>query len=115
VEFVRPHLNRLGAVSAQGLTQVPYGDRVLVGGMVTHRQRPATAAGVTFINLEDETGLINVICSLGVWSHYRRLVRSARGLLVRGRLEGGQDVRNVIAQSLSPLVIPTHLPSRDFR
>jgi len=115
VEFVRPHLNRLGAVSAQGLTQVPYGDRVLVGGMVTHRQRPATAAGVTFINLEDETGLINVICSLGVWSHYRRLVRNARGLLVRGRLEGGQDVRNVIAQSLSPLVIPTHLPSRDFR
>ena len=29
--------------------------RVLVGGLVTHRQRPATAGGVTFVNLEDET------------------------------------------------------------
>jgi error-prone DNA polymerase len=115
VEFVRPHLDRLGAVSAQGLTEVSYGSRVLVGGMVTHRQRPATAGGVTFINLEDETGLINVICSVGVWTRYRRMVRSARALLVRGRLEGAQDVRNVVAQVFSPLPLPTHLPSRDFR
>ena len=35
----------------------------IVGGVVTHRQRPATARGVTFVNLEDETGMINVICS----------------------------------------------------
>ena len=34
--------------------------------MVTHRQRPATAGGITFVNLEDETGLINVICSKGL-------------------------------------------------
>ena len=42
--------------------------RVLVGGVVTHRQRPATAQGTTFINLEDETGLINVVCSKGCWA-----------------------------------------------
>ncbi len=35
--------------------------RVTVGGVVTHRQRPATARGVTFLNLEDETGMVNVI------------------------------------------------------
>ena len=38
----------------------------MVGGVVTHRQRPATAGGTTFLNLEDETGLINVIVSKGV-------------------------------------------------
>ena len=40
--------------------------KVLVGGVVTHRQRPATAAGTTFLNLEDETGLINVVVLEGV-------------------------------------------------
>jgi error-prone DNA polymerase len=115
VEFVRPHLDRIGAVSAQGLADVPYGNRVLVGGMVTHRQRPATAGGVTFLNLEDESGLINVICSPGVWSRYRRIVRGSRALLVRGRLEGGHDVRNIVAQAIDHLPVPTHLPSRDFR
>jgi DNA polymerase III alpha subunit len=44
---------------------------VLVGGLVTHRQRPATAGGVTFINLEDETGMLNVIVSEGAWQHLR--------------------------------------------
>ena len=60
VQFARERLDELGAVSADGLAAVPPG--VLVGGVVTHRQRPATAGGTTFINLEDETGLINVIC-----------------------------------------------------
>ena len=49
----------------RGLLALPDGNRVLVGGAVTHRQRPATAAGVTFINLEDETGMVNVVCSVG--------------------------------------------------
>ena len=42
-------------------------------GVVTHRQRPATAQGTTFINLEDETGLINVVCSKGCWARHRRV------------------------------------------
>jgi error-prone DNA polymerase len=43
---------------------------------VTHRQRPSTAGGVTFLNLEDEHGLVNVICTQGVWLRYRRIARS---------------------------------------
>ncbi len=45
--------------------------RVRVAGVVTHRQRPGTAGGVTFLNLEDETGMLNVICTVGVWRRYR--------------------------------------------
>ena len=42
--------------------------RVLVAGIVTHRQRPMTAQGTTFMNLEDETGLMNIVVSKGCWA-----------------------------------------------
>ena len=53
--------------------------RVTVGGVVTHRQRPATARGVTFLNLEDETGMVNVIVDEMVWQRHRRVAREAGG------------------------------------
>jgi error-prone DNA polymerase len=113
--FVRPHLDRLGVVTARGLAKVDPGERVLVGGVVTHRQRPATAAGTTFINLEDETGLINVICSKGLWQRYRRVARTSAALLVRGRLERAEGVTNVVADKLEPLPLSARVASRDFR
>ena len=89
--------------------------RVLVGGVVTHRQRPATAQGTTFINLEDETGLINVVCSKGCWARYRRVARGAPALLVRGRLEKAEGVINVVAERIELLPIDATTASRDFR
>jgi error-prone DNA polymerase len=113
--FVRDELERLGVVPAEGLAARPDGSRVLVGGVVTHRQRPATAAGTTFLNLEDETGLVNVIVSKGCWVHHRRLVQTAPALLVRGRLETTEGVTNVTAERLSLLPLSAAVPSRDFR
>jgi error-prone DNA polymerase len=115
VQFARERLDQLGAVAADGLAAVPPGTRVLVGGVVTHRQRPATAGGTTFLNLEDETGLVNVICSRGVWARYRRVGRTAAALLVRGRLERAEGVVNVIADQLKPLPLTATTRSRDFR
>jgi error-prone DNA polymerase len=110
-------------VTAAGLVQVPAGAGVTVAGIVTHRQRPATAQGVTFINLEDETGLINVICSAGVWVRYRRVARASPGLVIDGRLERVETVINVVAERIRPLVLQSgsvnglgrSLRSRDFR
>ena len=102
-------------VPAGTLADRPDGSRVLVGGVVTHRQRPATAAGTTFLNLEDETGLVNVVVSKGCWVHHRRLVQTAPALLIRGRLETAEGVTNVIAETMSLLPLPGSLPSRDFR
>ncbi|MBK5224610.1 MAG: error-prone DNA polymerase [Acidimicrobiia bacterium] len=114
--FVRSHLDELGVVTAAGLDQVSGGSKVLVGGVVTHRQRPATASGTTFINLEDETGLINVIVSVGCWSRFRKVARSSPALLVRGRLERGDgNVTNVIAERLETLPVGGTVRSRDFR
>jgi error-prone DNA polymerase len=115
VQFARERLDELGAVPADGLGAVPAGSRVLVGGVVTHRQRPATAGGTTFLNIEDETGLVNVICSRSVWARYRRVGRSAAALLVRGRLERAEGVINLVADQLRPLPLAAPTRSRDFR
>ncbi len=112
---VRDRLDDLGALSAGMLRTAEAGRRVLVGGVVTHWQRPATAGGTTFLNLEDETGMVNVICSRGVWTHYRRIARTAAALLVWGRLEREQGVVNVIAERLDRLPMTMRKTSRDFR
>jgi error-prone DNA polymerase len=84
---VREQLRALGIRTSADLREVGHGTRVWVGGIVTHRQRPQTAGGTTFINLEDETGLVNVIVSKGAWARYRQVARGASALLIRGTLE----------------------------
>jgi error-prone DNA polymerase len=89
--------------------------RVEVAGLVTHRQRPATASGITFLSLEDEHGLVNVVCSVGVWQRYRRVARGSPALVVRGKLERSPEgVVNVVADKLEPLPIMVVHKSRDF-
>ena len=112
--FHRAELDAAGVVAAKDLLSCPPG-RVLVAGTVTHRQRPSTAGGTMFINLEDETGLINVIVSKGCQARFRRTALMSRALMVRGRLERHEGVANIIAEHLAPLALPATLPSRDFR
>jgi len=114
-QFAREYLTRIGAVPIAGLPGIEHGRRVFVGGIVTHRQRPATAGGITFINLEDETGMLNVVCTPGLWQRYRRVARTSAALVVRGRLERVEGVVNLSADHLAPLVLPVRSPSRDFR
>lgn len=114
-QFLRPQLDALGVVPASRLLSVPDGDRVLVGGAVTHRQRPATAAGVTFINLEDETGMVNVVCSVGLWARYRTLAHTAPALLVRGRVQNAEGAVTVVADRLQRMDLRMAGRSRDFR
>ena len=113
--FVRDVLDELGVVPAARLVEREHGSKVTVGGVVTHRQRPATAGGTTFVNLEDETGLLNIVVSKGCWAHHRRVVRTAAALLVRGRLERVEGVTNVIAERIEALPIRANVRSRDFR
>ncbi|MGI9120542.1 MAG: error-prone DNA polymerase [Acidimicrobiales bacterium] len=114
-EHLRAHLDTLGVLTAEALATAEPGRRVRVGGVVTHRQRPATASGTVFVNLEDETGLVNVICSAGCWERYRVVARSTPALLVRGILERAEGVVNVVADRLEPLPVAAPARSRDFR
>ena len=97
---------RAGVVTSQGLWDVTPGSRVTVAGVVTHRQRPMTAQGTTFLNLEDETGLINVVVSKGCWARFRRVAREAPAMTIRGRLERAEGVINLVADHLEPLTLP---------
>ncbi len=114
-QFLRDQLRRQGVVTAIGLWECKPKSKVLVAGLVTHRQRPMTAQGVTFMNLEDETGLINIVVSKGCWARYRAIARGAPALLIRGRLERSEGVINIVADELTLLSIAASTASRDFR
>ncbi|MET0420852.1 MAG: OB-fold nucleic acid binding domain-containing protein, partial [Acidimicrobiia bacterium] len=116
-ELVRERLAARGIVTAGELRELPDRTVVEVAGVVTHRQQPQTSKGVVFLNLEDETGLVNVICTPDVWKRFRRVARTAPALEVRGVLERHQGVVNVLARRVValPLRLDEHLHSRDFR
>jgi error-prone DNA polymerase len=113
--FIREELAELGVLTSTELHQPEPGTIIHVAGVVTHRQRPMTAQGVTFLNLEDETGLINVVVSKGCWARFRRVAREAPAMLIRGRLERSEGVVNVVAEHLATLPLPGRTTSRDFR
>ncbi|MGV8911018.1 MAG: error-prone DNA polymerase [Rhodoglobus sp.] len=115
VVHLREALTNRGVLTAADLTVTESGRRIEIGGVVTHRQRPATASGITFMNIEDETGLINVICSVGVWGRYRRVARDSAALIVRGIVERSEDgVINVLADRFEQLSGLPRTQSRDF-
>ncbi|SNU00676.1 error-prone DNA polymerase, DnaE-like [Ruaniaceae bacterium KH17] len=112
-EFVREGL--VGVLTTEQARTAESGRRVKVAGVVTHRQRPATARGVTFLSLEDETGLVNVVCSAGVWARHRTLARTSAALIIRGVVESKDGVMNLVADGMEELSLRVPSRSRDFR
>ena len=117
MELLRHALAANNVVRADELLQVPDGSRIRVAGMITHRQRPNTASGATFFGMEDETGLINVIVSPGLWKRQKRLARTAKALVVRGVVQNASGAATVVADRLEPLEVSELLAvrSRDFQ
>ncbi|WP_026341808.1 error-prone DNA polymerase [Actinomadura atramentaria] len=114
VAHVRDALDELGALSSRALADVSGDRNVVVAGLVTHRQRPPTASGVVFISLEDETGIVNVVCPPQVFERFRALAVDSQALLVNGRLERVDGVTHVRATRLRRLPVPGRNRSRDF-
>jgi error-prone DNA polymerase len=114
---VRDELIARGVITYAEFKVVPARSVVTVAGVVTHRQQPETANNTVFLNLEDETGLTNVICPAGVWKRYRKVARTSPALMVRGVVERYQGVTNLLAQRIEPLPLglADALRSRDFR
>jgi error-prone DNA polymerase len=115
IALARTTLNQQGAIPIAQLSSVPDKTRVLVGGLVTHRQRPATAGGITFINLEDETGMLNVVVSEGAFIRFKSVLRNNSALIIRGRLDNVGGVLNLVADHAEPLKIAASSQSRDWR
>ncbi|HCD01219.1 MAG TPA: error-prone DNA polymerase, partial [Planctomycetaceae bacterium] len=117
-ESLRERVERLGATTAVGLGQVPHGRRAVVAGLVLLRQRPSSARGVTFVTLEDETGVANLIIKQKVWETHRQAARSATALMAFGTVQNQEGVIHLLVSrvtDLSEMLGGVAVPSRDFR
>jgi error-prone DNA polymerase len=114
--FLRPALAARGARTARELGRLRDRAAVEVGGLVIVRQRPETAHGITFVSLEDETGIANLVVMPDVYERFRPLVRGAPFLLARGRVERSGGVVNLRVRELLPLAVerPVEARSHDF-
>ena len=104
--------------TAKDLERIRHGRFVQVSGIVTGRQRPASASGVLFLTLEDETDNINVVIWTRILETYRSAVVQGRLLKIKGVLERQESVIHVIAghvEDLSHYLEHFSLKSRDFR
>lgn len=91
---------------------------VQVAGLITGRQRPGSASGVTFVTLEDEFGNINVVIWLNTARQQRKALLTSRLLHVKGILEREGDITHIIAgklTDLSHLIQSLPVASRDFQ
>jgi len=115
VSFIRGRLDEMGCLRiADVLALRRHGVRMKVGGVVTHRQRPSTAKGVRFMNLEDETGLLNVVVLPQVWEAHWEVARKAIGMVIEGVMEHEDGVTNLVARRFSEWPV-AGIRSRDFR
>lgn len=99
------------------IAELPHGRNLRFAGLVTLRQRPETAAGVTFITLEDEDGLVNALAWQHVAERQRRVLLSSKLLAIDARLERVDGVQHLIIQNMedySPLLAGLQPRSRDF-
>ena len=113
----REHLSRFQVSTASELGSIDNEARVKATGLVTCRQRPMTAAGVTFLTLEDESGFINVVVWPSLGEKQRPVVRQAMLLGVVGHVQKSEGVIHLIAHHLVDLshwLGSMELHSRDF-
>ena len=111
-------------VPANRLLDIPDGTRIRVAGVVTHRQRPATAGGVVFFGIEDETGLANVMVTQGLWRRQRKEALATKMVVIRGIVHNSAGAASVTADLIEPMepelraaktLGSVHEKSRDFR
>jgi error-prone DNA polymerase len=119
--FFRERLGRLGHLTAAEVSAAPHGRRATASGLVLIRQRPQTAKGITFVTLEDETGVANLIIRPEVFERHRRAARSAAAVAATGRIQRDGPVVHVLAERVEDLAdvlsspAPAWAGSRDFR
>lgn len=114
VTFQRAELARRGVMLIGNLPDIESEKVVEIAGVLTHRQRPRTAGGITFLSLEDESGLVNIVCTPGVWQRYLQVAMTSSALVVKGRLEKKDGAFSIRAQKLESLALSVDTRSRNF-
>lgn len=117
LSLLRPHLAKRGFKPASELSAYPNGRIAHACGIVTLRQQPDTARGTIFVSLEDETGVVQVICWKSIREHQRIPLLKSRLMGVHGTWQREGEVMNLIAgriEDLTPLLGRLTTESRDF-
>ena len=118
ISFLRDQLAAYKIRQVDELRTYPNGRLARACGIVTHRQRPATAHGTVFLNLEDETGNVNVIVWNSLAEEQRQVLRNAQIMGVFGIWQREGEVCNLVARRLvdyTHLLADLQTPSRDFK
>ena len=116
--LLRKRMQRHGIVTARALWDKRNGSIARVAGLVICRQRPMTAAGVTFVTLEDESGQINLIVWPATAQKQRKALLKSRLLAVTGEVQQEDGVLHLIAARLedwSHWIGELTFKSRDFQ
>ena len=103
VAFLRDELAGRKMITCAELARMRDGRRVVVPGIVLVRQRPGSARGVTFITIEDETGIANLVVWAALFESQRRLILNASMLACHGRVQREGEVIHVIADRIEDL------------
>lgn len=115
--LLRPVLSKRRLMSAADLHDLPNGRLVRYCGLVTLRQQPDTANGVIFVSLEDETGVVQVICWRSIRQKQRSELLNSKLLAVYGTWQRDGELRSLVAgrlEDLTPLLGRLAPTSRDF-
>ena len=115
--LLRPRLAKRRIKSSADLAEARHGDWIKVAGIVTCRQRPATASGVIFVTLEDEAGHMNLIVWNDLADRQRRELLASKLLAVSGEVQRQGAVVHILAkklEDLSPLLGRLATTSHDF-
>jgi error-prone DNA polymerase len=101
--LLRDALGARGVLPNAQLLATPPAKLVKVAGLAIVRQQPATASGVIFMTLEDETGIANIVVWRKVFERFRPVVMGARLVEVTGRVQREGAVIHVVADRLADL------------
>jgi error-prone DNA polymerase len=112
--FLRPALDRRGIAPCAALRDMKDGAKVHVAGIVLVRQRPG-AGNVTFITLEDETGIANAIAWQRIFEAHRRIILASAMIGVRGTLQKEGKVIHLVSERIEDLTpLLTQVGALDF-
>ncbi|MBC7852907.1 MAG: error-prone DNA polymerase, partial [Pirellulaceae bacterium] len=118
ISFFRQELQELRVTPAKRLLDMPDGRFLRVAGIILLRQRPSTAKGITFVTMEDETGIVNLVVKQQIWEQFYTVARKSAAWIVHGRLERREKVIHVLVsriEDLSAKIGDLRTKSRDFR
>ena len=100
LSFLRERLAAERIVTCNALAGMKNGVYMAVAGVVLVRQRPGSAKGVVFMTIEDETGVANTVVWPNTLERFRKVVMTARLILIKGQIQRHESIIHVVAKSL---------------